>query len=162
MANMSETTAVKNAILLNLVFQAARDAIEKIKSIDITAEFAVPTHFGWIYVGYEENGLPKFREAGFLSGEKDFSSFVGNKIKPEEIDSYVELGKYAMTDREFQGVILPNRADTNDRIFKIVVHMLANSIVERYMHVFSDQEFTIELCQALYLPLVPHQINSVR
>lgn len=156
MTNMPETNEVKNAILLNLIFQAARDAIEKIKSVDIKAEYAVPTHFGWVYVSYEENGLPNFRE-GFLSGEKDFSSFVssgiGGRVKPEQIDSYVALGNYAMTDREFQEAILPNRANPNDGIFKYIAHMLANSIVERYMHVFSDREFTLELCQILYLPL---------
>ncbi len=156
MTNKSETSEVRNVILLDLVFQAARDAIEKIKSIDLKAEYAVPTHFGWVYVSYEENGLPNFHEAGILSGEKDFSSFVfinGGRIKPEQINSYVALGNYAMADREFQEAILPNRADPNDDIFKHIAHRLANSIVERYMHVFSDQEFTLELCQLLYLPL---------
>lgn len=156
MTNMPEPSEVENAILLNLVFQAARDAIEKIKSVDIKAEYTVPTHFGWVYVSYEENGLPNFRE-GFLNGEKDFSSFVsagiGGKIKPEQIDSYVALGNYAMANREFQEAILPNRANPNDDIFKHIAHRLANSIVERYMHIFSDREFTLELCQTLYLPL---------
>lgn len=156
MSNTPEIDKVRNDILLNLVFLAARDAIEKIKSVDIKSEYAIPTHFGWVYVSYEENGLPNFRE-GFLRGEKDFSSFVtngiGGKVKPEQIDSYVTLSNYAMTNRDFQEAILPNRTNPNDDIFKHIAHMLANSIVERYMHVFSEQEFTIELCKALYLPL---------
>ena len=157
MTNISETDEVRNVILLNLVFQAAHDAIEKIKSIDLKAKYAVPTHFGWVNVSYEENGLPDFNQAGFLSEEKDFSSFVsagiGGRIKPEQIDSYVALGNYGMTDREFQKALLPNRANPIDEIFKYIAQKLANSIVERYMHVFSDQEFTPELCQILYLPL---------
>lgn len=156
MTNMSETNEVRNVTLLNLVFQAARDAIEKIKSIDLKAEYAVPKHFNWVNVSYEENGLPNFHEAGFLNGERDFSSFVsvnGGRVKPEQINSYVALGNYAMTDREFQQAILPNRANPSDDIFKYIAHKLANSIIERYMHVFNDQEFTPELCQILYLPL---------
>ena len=155
--NISETNEVRNAILFDLVFRAAHDTIEKIKSIDIKAEFAVSTHFGWVNVSYEDNGLPCFRDAGFLSGEKEFSSFVsagiGGKTKPEELNSYVALGNYGMTDREFQEAVLPNRANPDDNIYMIIAHNLANSIVERYMHVFIDQEFTSDLCRTLYLPL---------
>lgn len=157
MMSIPETNEVRNAILLDLVFRAAHDAIEKIKSIDIKAEFAVPTHFGWVNVSYEDNGLPNFREAGFLSGEKEFSSFVsagiGGKIEPGELNSYVELGNFGMTDQEFQEAVLPNRTNPNDDIFKFVARNLANSIVERYMHVFSNQEFSPDLCRTLYLPL---------
>jgi Apea-like HEPN len=156
MTNISNANEVRNLTLLNLVFQAARDAIEKIKSIDLKAEYAVPTHFGWVNVSYEENGLPNFSEVGWLSGERDFSSFVsvnGGRVKPEQINSYVALSNYGMTDREFQEAVLPNRGNPNDNIFKFIAHHLADSIVERYMHVFSNQEFTPELCKTLYLPL---------
>jgi hypothetical protein len=157
MTNTLKTNEIRNVILSNLVFQAARDAIEQIKSIDLKAEYAVPTHFGWVNVSDKENGLPYFQEAGFLSGERYFSSFVsdgmGGRIKAEQINSYVVLGDYGKTNREFQEAVLPNRANPNDNIFKFIAHNLANSIVERYMHAFSDQEFTPELFQNLYLPL---------
>lgn len=152
-----ETKDVNNKILLNLVFQAASDAIESIKNVDINDKFAVPTHFGWVNVTYEDNGLPDFQEAGFLSGEKDYSSYISDEIKgkhkPEQINSYIALGNYAVSDREFQEVLFPKQVKPNEIILKFIAHGLANSVVERYMHAFSDQEFTFELCQALYLPL---------
>ena len=157
MTSDSNISNVRNPILLNLVFHAASDAIEKIKNIDYLADYAVPTHFNWVKVSYEENGLPNFHELGFLNGERDFSSFVsrgnGGKIDPGQIDSYIALGEYGMSDQEFQRAALPDRKNSNDDIFKFITQRLANSIVERYMHLFSDQDFTPELCRTLYLPL---------
>ncbi len=157
MTNEIKNDDVCNSDLFNLVFQAAFDAISIITKQDYKSKNSVPSHFRWVEVTYDNNGLPLFDDLWFFKNKQDFSSYVSfglsGIISPEQIRSYVELGNYGLSDLEYQKTLFPDSEKLDTDTLQFVNYNLANSIVEKYMYVYHDQEFTRDLCKMLYLPL---------
>ncbi|UQZ56518.1 hypothetical protein C2H96_19510 [Bacillus subtilis] len=152
---------VRNEELCMHLYNVTSSAFEKINSIIREGKTYIPRYFNWPVMSKEfENGLPRFSEDSFSEKRPiDYKGFFeGQEKQPQvkitELDGYNEYEQYAMANTDLAKKYAPPSGDVNGKVFKVMIQLLFESLVERYFNLYGfNDTFDLEKFKYIYIPI---------
>ena len=158
---------IHDKVLFQHLSGITQSAITKINKLIETRSIHISRHFKWPSMSKYDfpSGMPSFSESSFSDGQPyDYTSVFQKqwRDKPEieitELTGYPDYQSYAMNNEGFRnkfGVNEEKDKENEYKIFKICIQSVAESIIERYLHMYREDkdEFSIEYFKRIYQPI---------
>ena len=153
------TDAPRDPRLFALTAAAARDAIEVVRSIQggdgFILNYLEYPHLSWFDSGlphlstYRSENVPHYRDA-YRRGSGD-----SKRVDFAELESFKQLQNYCLQSDRIRSRFVHGRKakDVRERFVRISADLLAEQLMERFLHLHDKAEVTDTLLLPIYLPL---------
>ena len=142
--------------LFQLAAAAVEEGLERVRQLKAENRY-IGTYFGWHRLSQYDSGLPSLTES-FMSGPTDhkdaFTGVAGPPlVDPDGLETFKALLSYATSHSRLRSYFSPPSRDFDEKLFKVEMYLLAEYLIDRYIHVCKDAPFSIERLLPIYLPL---------
>lgn len=142
--------------LFELMAATVKEGLQCVQRLE-SENVYIGTHFRWPYLSSYDNGLPDISE-NLMSGPVDYSDAFGihsdRRIQVDDLATFQTLLEYAHShERILRYYTPPGNKAPDEKLFKVKVLLLVSYLVDRYMHFYKGDDFSVEQLLSLYLPL---------
>jgi len=160
---MSETRKPVAPDLFDLAAKAVGDCFERIQEFKLAKKY-IGSYTSWPEVSLFKNGMPHFHIGSISSGPTDytqvFSRWSGEPlINPDEVPSIQAFLKYNPAPENLRDHFKTEDSSVNS-IFRNQLWFFLTALIERYMHLHGEDEFSVDRLLPLYLPLEAGLFNE--
>ena len=147
-----------------LVADTVKEGLERVQQLEAENKY-IGTHFSWPRLSYWDSGLPSIYENS-MSGPTDYKGAFGlysnYRFRIDELHTFQDLLNYAYSNDRIKSYFTPpNEMEPDEKHFKIKVFFLAGYLIDRYMHVYGDANFSVERLLPMYVLELPRSRGRV-
>lgn len=153
--------------LFALTAAAARDAIELVRAImrgdGFILDYLEYPHLSWFDSGFPHLSTYRSEKVTHYRDAYRRESGDSRRVDFAELESFKELENFCLQSDRISNRLAHGREkkDVRERFVGISANLLAEQLMERFLHVHGDAEPTDELLLPIYLPLEAPVLEEV-
>lgn len=142
-----------------LVADAVKEGLDSVRQLKSENKY-IGTYFSWPQMSQYDNGLPSFSES-LMSGPTDHKRAFGkdsnSRVAVQDLPAlpaFKALLEYAKSYDDLKNYFAQSISTSIDKmIFESQISLTAEHLVDRYIHTYENDPFSVERLLHIYLPI---------